>query len=425
MSEKSAVLVGIDLITDDYFFEDSIEELKDLCVSLGLEELYVITQKRESYDSKYLIGSGKVQEIKTFIDNNSIDLVVFNDELSGSQLNNLMETLDTKVVDRPSLILDIFANRAKTKLAKLQIELAQLKYRLPRLKGMGESLSRLGAGIGTRGPGEQKLEIDRRRISSRIHDIEQKIKKMEKVRQTQRKKRLQSNIPIVSLVGYSNVGKSTIFNKLAEKYSVTEGDVYVDDLLFATLDTHAKKITLDNNKEFILIDTIGFISKLPHFLIQAFKATLEEVKTSDLILNVVDFHTDKFDQEIKITEDVLEELDALEIPRVIVYNKIDQRDIPMERLESNEIKISALTGRNMEYLIDKIEAVVFADYQKIEILLPFSEGEWSSVLHDNYEITFKKYLKDGILISANVPKRVKEQLGKYIIAEDRYNELKA
>jgi len=287
MEEKSAILVGININENEHTFEKSMDELKDLCISSGLEEFYEITQNRDKYDAKFLIGKGKLEEIKTFVDNHAIDLVVFNDELSGSQMSNIMEALDVKVVDRPALILDIFAKRAKTRLAKLQIELAQLKYRLPRLKGFGESMSKLGAGIGTRGPGEQKLEMDRRRINERITDIKKKLEHMESVRRIQRKKRVESNIPIVSMVGYSNVGKSTLLNNLV-KTPIEEKQVYVDDMLFATLGTNSRLIELDSKKNFILNDTVGFVSKLPHFLIEAFKATLEEITTSDLILHVVE-----------------------------------------------------------------------------------------------------------------------------------------
>src|SRR6056297_1701385 len=359
MEEKSAILVGININENDHTFEKSMEELKDLCISSGLEEFYEITQNRDKYDAKFLIGKGKLEEIKTFVDNHAIDLVVFNDELSGSQMSNIMEALDVKVVDRPALILDIFAKRAKTRLAKLQIELAQLKYRLPRLKGFGESMSKLGAGIGTRGPGEQKLEMDRRRINERITDIKKKLEHMESVRRIQRKKRVESNIPIVSMVGYSNVGKSTLLNNLV-KTSEGEKQVYVDDMLFATLGTNSRLIELENKKNFILNDTVGFISKLPHFLIEAFKATLEEITTSDLILHVVDIQSDNLENEIKVTNDILKELDCGDIPKLLVYNKADLVDKSMIGSD-NEIKISALNRLNLDLLLKKIDEIIYAD----------------------------------------------------------------
>jgi GTP-binding protein HflX len=400
MEEKSAILVGININENEHTFEKSMEELKDLCVSSGLEEFYEITQNRDKYDAKFLIGKGKLEEIKDFVDNHEIDLVVFNDELSGSQMSNIMEALDIKVVDRPALILDIFAKRAKTRLAKLQIELAQLKYRLPRLKGFGESMSKLGAGIGTRGPGEQKLEIDRRRINERITDIKKKLEHMESVRRIQRKKRVESSIPIVSMVGYSNVGKSTLLNNLV-KTPVEEKQVYVDDMLFATLGTNSRLIELDSKKNFILNDTVGFVSKLPHFLIEAFKATLEEITTSDLILHVVDIQSDNLENQIKVTNDILTELNCGEIPKLLVYNKADLVDEINEN-SANEIKISALNRLNLDMLLNKIDEIIYSDMINMTLLFPFDKSDLASYIFDKYEINEKKYTANGLLVNVDL-----------------------
>ncbi len=291
----------------------------------GAEVLEMMIQNKSTIEAATYIGSGKVEEVKMAVIALEANLVIFNDELSGAQIRNLEDAFGVSVVDRTALILDIFALRAKTKIAKLQVELAQLKYRMPRLTGQGKSLSRTGGGIGTRGLGEQKLEIDRRRIKSQIDDIRKQIKETEKHRETQRQLREKNEVPVVALVGYTNAGKSSLMNYLIAHTGEEdlEKQVFEKDMLFATLDTYNRRIVLEDKKAFILTDTVGFVSKLPHSLIDAFKATLEEALHADLLLHVVDISNPYYEMQIKVTHEVLRELKADQKKSVTLYNKID------------------------------------------------------------------------------------------------------
>ncbi|MBE6031965.1 MAG: GTPase HflX, partial [Clostridiales bacterium] len=315
-----AILVGLQRDEDISY---SMKELEGLAEAGGIEVLGQMIQNRERPETATYLGKGKVEELADLCAAMEADTVLFNDELSGVQLRNLEDRIGVRVIDRTILILDIFAQRAVSREGKLQVELAQLQYRMPRLTGFGRSLSRLGGGIGTRGPGEKKLETDRRHISHRMEEIKKELDEIKGSRQTQRARRERSGIPIVAIVGYTNSGKSALMNRMLRDVEKEEKVVTEKDMLFATLDTFQRQIKLDTNQEFILIDTVGFVSKLPHSLVRAFKATLEEVLYADLLLHVVDTAYENHDFHIEVTEKVLDEIGAGDKDRILVYNKID------------------------------------------------------------------------------------------------------
>lgn len=338
--------------------------------------------------------------------------------MTGAQLRNLEEATGITVVDRTALILDIFARRARTKVAKLQVELAQLQYRLPRLKGLGQELSRTGAGIGTRGPGEQKLEIDRRRVNEKITDIRKQIKEAGKVRETQRAQRSRNEIPVVAVVGYTNAGKSTLMNKLLSMSddSAEEKMVFAKDMLFATLDTYTRRIEFENNKSFILVDTVGFVSKLPHALVQAFKATLEEVVEADLIIHVVDASTEHYKLQISVTNEVLNELGAGDKPQIIAYNKVDLVDDRSSVPKMDDvIHISAKTGEGIQTLIDGVYKHVFSDIVKVEMLIPFSDGAAYSNICEIGTVIETEYVEAGTQITVELKMKDFNKYRQYVI----------
>ena len=311
MEEKRerALLIGLNITSitrriDDIDINESMDELKELAKAAGAEVVGSLIQNKQTRDAAFYIGKGKVEEIKAYCESLDATMVVFNDELSGAHIRNIEEVVGIKVIDRTTLILDIFAQRALTKEGKLQVEIAQLKYRLPRLSGMRGAMSRTGAGIGARGPGEQKLEIDKRHILNKAADIRRELKEVKKIRETQRVQRLKSNIPIVAIVGYTNAGKSTLLNEIIKTHKdyEKEKEVLAKDMLFATLDVTLRKALLPNKKEFLVVDTVGFVSKLPHDLVEAFKATLEEVHYADLILHVIDATNSCYELQKKTTE---------------------------------------------------------------------------------------------------------------------------
>lgn len=335
-------------------------------------------------------------------------------------MRNIEDVTGLKVIDRTALILDIFAQRALSKEGKLQVELAQLKYRLPRLYGMGGQMSRTGAGIGTRGPGEQKLEVDKRHILNRAADIRKELREVKQNRETQRVQRLKSNIPIVALVGYTNAGKSTLLNELIKTHKdyETEKEVFVKDMLFATLDVTLRKATLPNKRDFLVVDTVGFVSKLPHDLVEAFKATLEEVKYADLILHVIDATNSSFELQKQTTESVLKELGADDKKTIIVYNKIDRLELDIyPRNREDRIYISAKKGINMDILLKMIENALMEDTYQVKLLLPYDKGNIFSKIKEKYNVDYFEYVENGTQLEVSLDEEDYNIYKEYIVEE--------
>ena len=390
-----AILVGLETSED---ISQSMAELSGLAEAAGITVLGQMVQRLERRNGATYIGKGKVLELEEMCHNMEADTVIFNDELSGIQLRNLEDTLGLRVLDRTILILDIFADRAISREGKLQVELAQLQDRLPRLLGFGKSLSRQG-GIGNRGPGEKKLELDRRHISKRMDEIKSEIAQIRGTRTTQRAKREKSGIPVIALVGYTNAGKSAIMNRLLKMADKSDKTVLEKDMLFATLDTSQRSVRLDTNQEFILIDTVGFVSKLPHALVKAFKATLEEVLYADLLLQVVDAADPDHDFHVQVTNQVLEEIGASDKKKLLIYNKIDLVEGEfLPTYNENAIQISAKKGLHLDLLIDKIRELAFSDRIRTSFLIPYDRGDISSILCDKGTVEEMVYEEGGTLI---------------------------
>ena len=411
-----AILVGVSTGGDISY---SMEELTALAEAAGAEVLGQMVQNLEKINSATLIGKGKVDELKELCDSMEADLVIFNDELSGMQLRNIEDAVGVKVIDRTILILDIFADRAVSREGKLQVELAQLQYRMPRLLGFGKSLSRLGGGIGTRGPGEKKLETDRRHIQRRMDDIKGELKELRATRAVQRKKREKGEIPVVALAGYTNSGKSSLMNALLALEEREEKQVFEHDMLFATLDTAQRLITLEDGKSFILIDTVGFVDKLPHSLVDAFKSTLEEVSTADLILHVADASFPEKDFHIEVTERVLDELGAAGRNQILVFNKTDLvPDFEPLGYGKESVSISCRTGQGIPELLELIRQKLFADVREVELLIPFSRGDVVSSIMQIAKPSVTEYRADGTYIKTELGSADRGRFAQFIIEID-------
>lgn len=406
-----AILVGLQRDEDISY---SMEELAGLAEAAGSKVLGQMIQNLEKPNTATLIGKGKVEELAQMAEAMEADMVIFNDELSGMQLRNLEEAVGVRVIDRTILILDIFAARASSREGKLQVELAQLKYRLPRLTGFGRSLSRLGGGIGTRGPGEKKLETDRRHIERRMDDIKAELSKLKSTRSTQRARREKQQIPVVALVGYTNSGKSAIMNRILSMYDKEEKNVFEENMLFATLDTQQRSVVLESGRKFILVDTVGFVSKLPHSLVEAFKATLEEVSYADLLLHVVDSSYENHDFHIEVTDNVMKEIGAGGKEKIMVFNKSDlphEQTIPERGVEN--IEISAKTGYNMELLVSKVEKKLFGDYIFAKLLIPFDRGDISAYLCEEASVDVMEYRPEGTYLEVRMKEADYQRFRKY------------
>ena len=374
--EYRAILVGLQRERQEDI-SYSMAELKGLAEAANVEVLGQMVQNLERPNTATLIGKGKVEELTQLVQNMEADTVIFNDELTGMQLRNLEDAVGVRVIDRTILILDIFAARASSREGKLQVELAQLQYRMPRLTGFGKSLSRLGGGIGTRGPGEKKLETDRRHIEKRMLDIKAELSQIKNTRSVQRARREKNQVPVVALVGYTNSGKSALMNRILAKTEKNEEErkvVFEKNMLFATLDVQQRSVVLDSNHQFILIDTVGFVSKLPHSLVNAFKATLEEVTYADLLIHVVDSSYENHDFHIDVTDQVLSEIGAGNKDKILAFNKIDLVDsaVVVPRPGTENLFISAREDINVDRLLDMIRSKIFSDEVSACLLIPYS-----------------------------------------------------
>lgn len=411
---EKVIIVATDLGSFPNTLSSSLEELRELVKADEGQVVGVVTQNIEKFNPKYLIGTGKVKEIKEIAKNMEVETVIFNDELSGIQVRNLEEELKLKVVDRTNLILDIFAMRANTYEAKLQVQLAQREYQLPRLLGI-KGWSRTGGGIGTRGPGEQIIETDRRRLLREINSIKKKLKKAELNRENAAKKRRESPLPNVALVGYTNAGKSTILNRIKEN---TGRDVFVKNMLFATLDPGIRQAKLLNGRDFIISDTVGFVSKLPTKLVEAFKSTLEEVKNADLIVHVIDSSNSDLEIQYKTTMDILKELEVLDRPILTVFNKMDRAEFEemiVPQVPGDKIFISAKKDENMEVLLKAIEKNLGLSYTEEKLLFPFNQAGKLNEFLNNFKGEILEYNEEGTLVKATLSEIEKKEFGDFIV----------
>lgn len=417
--KERALLVGVNINDDEYFFKE-VNELRELAKACNMEPVELVVQNLSSINSAFYVGVGKLDEIKDKIKELDIDIVIFNNELTPSQLKNIEQKLDIAVLDKTALILEIFNIRAKTKEAKLQVEVARLKYMLPRLVGLHKALGRQGGGssVSNKGSGEKKIELDRRIIEARISKLNKELEQISKTRETQSKQREKSSIPLVSMVGYTNAGKSTLLNDFVELSGEDEDKkVFEEDMLFATLETSVRKIKLKDNKEFLLSDTVGFIKSLPHELIKAFRSTLEEVKHADLLLHVIDFSDDDYEENIRVTENTLKIIGAQDIPVIYVYNKSELKKEKFPVVSDNSIYISAKNKIGIYELLELINKSIFKGYKTCCMLIPYDKGNILSFFNEMYNIKNTEYLEEGTKIEFECSLKDYDKYKEYLIEE--------
>lgn len=422
---ERVLLAGVDCEDNTDELKRSMEELAGLARACNMEPVGMVTQNVDFINKGLYMGSGKVQELREAAQVLDAGLIIFNDTLTPSQLRNLQEEIKKPVMDRTSLILDIFETRARTREAKLQVEAAKLQYLLPRLIGMHEALTRQGGTSGSmssKGAGEKKLELDRRRIEHRIAELNRELKEISGEREVQRKKRQNSRLPLVALVGYTNAGKSTIMNAMIDRFMQDEDKKVLEkDMLFATLDTTVRRINTGNNKDFLLSDTVGFIHKLPHGLVKAFRSTLEEVRNADLLLQVVDCADPHYREQMATTQETLRELGAGDIPMLIAFNKADKagETITYPRVNGDDrIYISAKESDSLELLVQVILNRIYADFVCINLLIPYDKGSIASYFMKEAHVLSVKYEENGTMLCVKCHTADKEKYRQYIIEEE-------
>lgn len=419
--QERAVIVGVQL-QKDLHFTYGMEELHNLAEACNVEVVGEVTQNLDRINPSHYVGSGKVEEIKAFYEESDANLVIFNDELSPSQIRNLEEDLECKVIDRTMLILDIFSRRAKTREAQVQVELAQLQYMLPRLIGLRASLGRQGGsssgGVANRGAGETKLELDRRKIEDQISKLHKELEHIKDQRVTQRKQRTKKGMPVVSLVGYTNAGKSTVMNGLLAKTGQNEEkQVFEKDMLFATLETSVRQIRLEDNKSFLLTDTVGFVSKLPHHLVKAFRSTLEEARNADLLLHVVDVSNEEHRYMMEVTNLTLQAVGVENVPTLYVYNKSDLAGVRYPTVNGDGLWISAKEGKGLDELLEVIKKRIFADYVTCRMVIPFDRGDIVAYLNEQASILETEYEEEGTLLKVEMSHADYDRYQEFVIGK--------
>ncbi|RHW32602.1 GTPase HflX [Oceanobacillus profundus] len=419
---KKAILVGVNISKQEEEFAYSMEELGNLAEACHIDTVGELRQNLNRINQGYYLGTGKMDELKEMAEAEDADMLIFDDELSPSQIRNIEEATECQVVDRTMLILEIFANRAKTRESKLQVEVARLKYMLPRLIGSRESLGRQGGGSGliNRGSGETKLETDRRKIEEQIAKLNRELENLVNQRKTQRKQRGKNDVPVVSLVGYTNAGKSTTMNAVLDIHQTgIDKQVFEKDMLFATLETSVRKVELETNQTFLLTDTVGFINKLPHHLVKAFRSTLEEVIEADLLIHVLDVSNPNYEEHCRLTHEILAAIGVTDIPMIYAYNKADQTEMNFPVVENNRIYLSAKKRTGIRELLDLIKVNIFKDNVICELLIPYSEGQIVSYLNDQANILEEAFEEKGTRLRVECKPSDAERFKQYLIDADR------